>query len=122
MRGIIREDLPIVVAAGALEVRSGEVGDMTLTFYRVPKGSDFTSLLKGLPGDMCQCPHWGYFLKGKAVLHTKAGDLTLEGGQAFYSAPGHVPEFLEDCELVEFSPTAPFKEAFEHMMRQAASG
>jgi hypothetical protein len=107
MRGIIREDLPIVVAAGALEVRSGEVGDMTLTFYRVPKGSDFTSLLKGLPG---------------AVLHTKAGDLTLEGGQAFYSAPGHVPEFLEDCELVEFSPTAPFKEAFEHMMRQAASG
>ena len=122
MRGIIREDLPVVIAAGALEVRFAEFGEMTLAFYRVPKGTDFGPQLKGLPDDMCQCPHWGYFLKGKAVLHTKTGDLTLETGQAFYSPPGHVPEFLEDCELVEFSPTAQFKEAFEHMMRRAAGG
>ena len=65
---ISREDLPITVSAGGLELRMCEVGNMTLTFYRVPKGADWGSLVKGLPEDMCQCPQWGCFFKGKLAV------------------------------------------------------
>ena len=26
---------------------------------------DTTPLMRGLPADQCQCPHWGYVIKGK---------------------------------------------------------
>jgi hypothetical protein len=32
-------------------------------------------------------------------------------------APGHVPEALEDCELVQFSPTDQMKEVIATMQR-----
>ena len=30
----------------------------------LPPGADFTPLFEGLPGDLCQCPHWGYVARG----------------------------------------------------------
>jgi len=120
MSSITREDLPIAVTVGGLELRFSPVGDMTLSFYQISKGTDFASLLKGLPEDMCQCPHWGYLSKGKMLVHTRTGEEIVEAGQAFYMAPGHVPEFLEDCELFEFAPTAEFKQMMEHVMQQTS--
>ncbi len=120
MIGITREDLPIAMNVGGLELRFRPVGNMILSFYRIPKSTDFASLLKGLPGDMCQCPHWGYLLKGKMLVHTQAGHETVETGQVFYMAPGHVPEFPEDSDLFEFAPTAEWKEMVEHVMRQTS--
>src|SRR4051794_19433882 len=29
---------------------------------------DSTPLLKGLPGDSCHCPNWGYVLKGRMTF------------------------------------------------------
>jgi hypothetical protein len=118
MIGISREDLPVALKVGGLELRFSPVGNMILSFYQIPKTTDFASLLKGLPGDMCQCPHWGYLLKGKMLVHTITGEEIVETGQVFYMAPGHVPEFLEDCELFEFAPTAEFGQMMEHVMRQ----
>jgi len=122
MAGITREDLPVALNAGGLELRFTPVGNMVLSFYQIPKSTDFASLLKGLPEDMCQCPHWGYLLKGKMLVHAKTGEEVVEAKQVFYMAPGHVPEFLEDCELFEFAPMAEFKEMMEHVMRQAPGG
>lgn len=120
MSGITREDLPVAMNAAGLELRFTPVGNMILSFYRIPKGTDFASLLKGLPGDMCQCPHWGHLLKGKILVHTGMGDETVEAGQVFYMAPGHVPEFPEDCELFEFAPLAEFNDMMGHVMRQTS--
>lgn len=120
MIGTTRRDLPVALKMGGLELRYIPVGDMILSFYQIPKGTDFASLLKGLPDDMCQCRHWGHLSKGRILVHSKAGDETVEAGQVFYMAPGHVPEFPEDCELFEFAPAAEFKQMMEHVGRQTA--
>jgi hypothetical protein len=120
MVSITREELPIAVNAGGLELRFSPVGSMILSFYQIPKNTDFASLLKGLPEDMCQCPHWGYLLKGKMLVHTKTGEEIVKSEQVFYMAPGHMPEFLEDCELFEFAPAAEFKQMMDHIMRQTS--
>ncbi len=122
MIGITREDLPVAMNAAGLELRFTPVGRMILSFYQIPKNTDFASLLRGLPGDMCQCPHWGYLRKGKMLIHTGTGDETVEAGQVFYMPPGHVPEFPEDCELFEFAPMAEFNEMMQHVMRQTPPG
>jgi hypothetical protein len=116
MTAITRNDAPIAIEAGGVELRMREVGgDVTVAFARLPKGTDMAPAVKGLPGDMCQCPHWGYLLKGRLRMRTARGDETYEAGQAFYWPPGHVPEALEDCEYVDFSPPPEFHEVIDHV-------
>jgi hypothetical protein len=120
MRGMRREDVPVALEGGGVEVRLEEVGGgMMLAFLRLPKGTDLRPLLQGLPNDLCQCPHFGYMLKGKVRMHTGSGAQDYEAGQAFYWAPGHAPEALEDTEYVDFSPSEEFKPVLEHVKRQA---
>lgn len=42
---------------GVLVDRSGEVDDYTVDFLTFRQDVDATPLVKGLPGDRCQCPH-----------------------------------------------------------------
>ncbi len=109
------EDVPVGLEMGNMVIRSCPIGDMVVTFYQVPKGVDFRPMFKGLAEDLCQCPHYGYMLKGKWLVHTKTGDELVEPGMAFYVDPGHWPEALEDCEFVEFSPTEEFMQLAEHI-------
>jgi hypothetical protein len=48
-------------------------------------------------------------------MHTKSGTSDYVAGQAFYWAPGHAPEAVEDSEYVDFSPTQEFKEVIDHI-------
>ncbi|MGQ0575618.1 MAG: hypothetical protein ACT4RN_15660 [Pseudonocardia sp.] len=41
-------------------------------------------------------------------------------GEAFYWAPGHAPEALEDCEYVDFSPTRELTKVVEHIQGGAS--
>jgi hypothetical protein len=93
-------------------------GGMTTAFVSVPKGTDFRPALKGLHDDLCQCPHWGYMVKGRLKMHTKEGEQIYEAGQAVYWAPGHAPEAVEDCEYVDFSPTDEFNHVIDHIRGQ----
>ena len=36
----------------------------------LPAGADFTPLFAGLPGDRCDCPHWGYVVEGSITSAT----------------------------------------------------
>jgi quercetin dioxygenase-like cupin family protein len=74
--------------------------------------------LRGMPDDLCQCPHWGYVFKGQLKLRTQHGDEFYEAGQAYYMPPGHSPEALEDCELLDISPTAQWNEVIDHIKAQ----
>ena len=114
-----RNDVPMVVERDGVELRMDEVGGgMDVAFVKFPAGTDMAPNLKGLPDDMCQCPHWGYVLKGRLKMRTQHGDEVYEAGQAFYWAPGHAPEALEDCEYVDFSPTGQFQETLDHVKAQ----
>lgn len=88
---------------------------LTVGFVRLPHGADLREPTKGLPGDLCPCPHWGYMLKGRVRMHTPTGFEDFEAGEAFYWAPGHAPEALEDSEYVDFSPTDEFRHVIEHI-------
>jgi hypothetical protein len=100
------------------EESSAEWGDMRLDFAAFPP-HNLAPLLKGLPDDRCQCPHWGFLFKGKIVVRYADHEETIDAGQAFYMPPGHVPEALEACELVQFSPAAQMREVTEVMRRNA---
>jgi hypothetical protein len=61
-------------------------------------------------------------LKGRLRMKTAEGDQVFEAGDAFYWGPGHAPEALEDCEYVDFSPTAEFEPVLDHLTGQGRSG
>lgn len=119
MTGISRPEAPVAIEGPGVELRMREVGGgMTAAFVRVAAGADLRPALKGLPGDLCQCPHWGHLLSGRLTMHTGNGAETYQAGQSFYWAPGHAPEALEDCEYVDFSPSREFAAVINHIRSQ----
>jgi len=100
---------------GIAEDRHGEVGDYTVDFTTIRQDMDLAPLLKGLPDDSCQCPHWGYMIKGKIVARYGDHEEVYETGDAFYLAPGHIPMAEAGSEFVQFSPTSELAALLEHM-------
>jgi glyoxylate utilization-related uncharacterized protein len=94
----------------------------TVNFVTLREDIDHGPLLKGLPDDQCQCPHWCYVLKGRMTY--RVGDRTeaFEAGDAFYMPPGHVPiENEPGTELVQFSPAEELRRTEEVLMRNVAA-
>ena len=121
MPALQRTEIPLAIDGNGVEFRMQQLGEMALAWVRLPKGADLRPLLRGLPGDHCQCPHWGIVLAGKVALHTDTGTETYAAGQAFYWPPGHAPEALEDCEYVDVSPAAELAAVLAHVTERAAA-
>src|SRR5215471_14832312 len=67
-------------------------GGYTVNFMTFHADIDGTPLLQGMPGDMCQCPHFGYVFAGRLTFRTADGtEESYEPGDAFYLPAGHVP-------------------------------
>jgi hypothetical protein len=94
-----------IVDYGPAEDRTEEFGGYTMNFVSVRQQTDLAPLLKGLPGDSCQCPHWGYMFKGRMIVRYADREEVIEAGDAFYLPPGHVPAGDAGSEFVQFSPT-----------------
>ena len=116
MKAVSYADAPVAIEGEDVELRTQELGGgMTTAFVRVTKGVDLRPALVGLPGDLCQCPHWGFLLEGRVKMHTENGEQVYEAGEAFYWAPGHAPEALEDSRYVDFSPSDEFNHVISHI-------
>ena len=76
-------------------------------------------MFKGLPGEACPCPHWGYLFSGRITVGYADHDEVYEAGDAFYMSPGHVPAAEAGSEFVQFSPREALAEVREVMMRNA---
>ncbi|MFF5501296.1 hypothetical protein ACF1E9_28105 [Streptomyces roseolus] len=121
MTAFTREDTPVALEGDGLDFRMREAGGgMTVAFIHLPQGTDLAPALKGLEGDLCQCPHWGYVFKGRIRMRTASGEEEYEAGQAYYWGPGHAPAALEDTDVVEFSPTEEFTAVIDYVKSQAA--
>src|SRR3954447_22616895 len=95
---------PVTDRSEALE------GGYTVSFTEFHEDVDGTPLLKGAPDDRCQCPHWGYVLRGKMTFRFPDHDEAVAAGEAFYAPPGHLPVKHEPgTEIVMFSPTEELK-------------
>jgi hypothetical protein len=116
--GIALGQLPVVVAGDGVEIRSTEAGELTMALVRLAKGHDARPLFKGLPDDLCQCPHWGYVIRGSLRVWTTDGASVVDAGQAFYWSPGHAPEALEDSEFLEISPTQELRALYTHLAQR----
>lgn len=72
---------------GPVEDRSDQLEGYTVNFTSFREDIDATPLLKGLPDDRCQCPHWGYVVNGKMTFRYANREEVFEAGDAFYAPP-----------------------------------
>ena len=105
MPKVSKESAAHVEDHGPVEDRHEEVSEYTVNFVTFRQDVDGTPLLKGLPGDSCDCPHWGYVIKGRLTYRFADHDEVTEAGDAFYTPPGHIPIAAAGTEFVQFSPT-----------------
>jgi hypothetical protein len=118
MRATERE-LAIEVEAGDIVTRGEEWGDQVVRHLTLPAGADFRPLLRGLPGDECQCPHWGYVVAGSITLRYHDGsEETSRAGDLYYWPAGHTGWTDEGVTFIEFSPAADIKPVLEHLGAQ----
>jgi hypothetical protein len=120
MRGS-KQDLPVAVDMPGITIRVADWGEMTTALENFPAGLDTAPLFRGLPDDRCQCPHWGYVVKGQVTFTYADRDEVYSAGDAYYAPPGHTTRFNEDSEVVEFSPRGVYAETMEVAGRKAAA-
>jgi hypothetical protein len=94
---------------------------MTVALETFPAGTDTEPMFRGLPGNKCQSPHWGYVLKGRVRVRYHDFGSVMVAGDVFYMEPGHTTIFEEDTELVEFSPTGEYAKTLEVTERNVAA-
>jgi cupin domain len=98
--------------------RQDDLEGYTVGFTTFRQDIDATPLLKGLPDDRCQCPHWGYVVRGRMTFRFGDREEVYEAGDAFYTPPGHIPVRNEpDTEVVMFSPAEELQETEQTIMR-----
>jgi hypothetical protein len=110
------ESIPDTINHGGVHVRGVDWGELNISRIRFPAGADAAPLLQGLPGDLCQCPHWGMVLKGS--IHVCFGDgrtETVRAGEVYYWPPGHTVRVDDEYEALEFSPAAQMAEVMAHL-------
>ncbi len=92
-------------------------GDIHVSFETFQEALDTTSLHKGCPDDRCQCPHWGYVLKGQSRIVYADHEKSNRTGYAHYLPPGHHVAYEAGTESVEFSPNGAFQQTMEVALR-----
>lgn len=127
---IARQDVPVKVnAPGAVARQQRDFGDargygtMSGEYFSLGAGADIAPLLKGLEGDLCQSPHWGYLMQGElTVTYADDSNETVRGGDLFYWPPGHTVKVAQDAEVILFSPQDEHTHVMDHMLGKMAGG
>lgn len=103
-----REELADAFELPQATWRSEDWDDMHVSFEVYREDLDARPLLAPLPDGQCQCPHWGYVLKGR--LQAIYGDRSevIAEGEAYYLPPGHTIVVDAGTELIELSPREAF--------------
>jgi hypothetical protein len=98
-----------------------ELDGYTVGFETFREDADATPLMKGLPDDRCQSPHWGYVVSGSVTFKYADRDETYETGDAYYAPPGHIPVIRAGTEVIEFSPSEQYAQTMEVLAQNLAA-
>ncbi len=121
MRASIK-DLPAIVDSPAITLRGVKWGDMMVEVGDAHQQSDPSAPnFKGLPDDRCQCPHWGYVIKGQMRYKYADHEEIYSAGDLFFMPPGHVPFADAGCQWLDFSPFDEYAETMEVIIRNVKS-
>ena len=86
-------------------------------YFTLSAGVDTTPLFQGLEGNLCQCPHWGFVLRGRiTTIDAKGEQETVNANDLFYWPAGHNVKVDEDAEIVMFSPQREHSLVIDHMI------
>lgn len=124
-----KQELPIKIdttgARAGQQIDFGDAsgyGKISGEYFKMDAGTDIAELLKGLEGDLCQAPHWGYVVTGGLVVRFQDGnEETVSAGDLFYWPPGHTIKATADSEFVVFSPQHEHTPVLEHINRKLHS-
>ena len=90
--------------------------------FTLSAGVDTTPLFMGLEGNCCQCPHWGFVLRGRLTTTDAHGKKeTVNANDLFYWPPGHNVLVEADAEIVMFSPQHEHTQVIKHMIAKTQS-
>ncbi len=93
------------------------LGKISAEYFSLSAGVDTTPLFKGLDGDLCQCPHWGFVLRGQLTTTDATGvQETVGADDLFYWPPGHNVKVDADAEIIMFSPQRQHTHVIDHMI------
>ena len=87
MPKLSKDSAPNVRDLGPAVDQGGDLDDITVNFVTIKETHSLAPLLRGLPGDSCQCPHWGYLFAGKITVSYADREETYQAGDAFFSPP-----------------------------------
>ncbi len=110
---ISKEQLPLVLESVQAISRQIEWGGTIVARETFAAGTDPTPLFRGLPDNRCQCPHWGYMVQGRMRVQYADHEEIIQAGEVYYLAPGHLVNFEEETELIEFSPRDQYQQTIE---------
>ena len=92
-------------------------GKISGEYFSLAAGVDTTPLFVGLQGNACQCPHWGFVLRGQITTTDQQGaQETVIANDLFYWPPGHNVKVDADAEIVMFSPQHEHTHVIDHMI------
>lgn len=95
------------------------LGKISAEYFSLAAGVDTTPLFIGLEGNLCQCPHWGYVLKGKLTTTDADGvQETANANDMFYWPSGHNVKVDVDAEIIMFSPQHEHTHVINHMIEK----
>jgi hypothetical protein len=120
MRGS-KADLPVALDTGQGTIQAIEWGTMNVELGAFQQGADPSPFFKGLPDDRCQCPHWGYVLKGQMRYQFADHEEVYNAGDVYYAPPGHTPVIGDNTEYIEFSPSGLYQQTMEVVGRNLAA-
>ena len=88
-------------------------------YFTLSAGVDTTPLFQGLEGNLCQCPHWGFVVRGRLTTTNASGEReTVNANDLFYWPPGHNVKVDADAEIVMFSPEREHSRVIDHMIEK----
>lgn len=116
----VRMEIPGAVIRQRMDFGDASGFDkLSCEYFTLAAGVDTTPLFQGLEGDLCQCPHWGFVLRGQlTTTDAKGAQETVKTNDLFYWPPGHNVKVDADAEIVMFSPQREHSQVIAHMVEK----
>lgn len=114
-----KDEMTVELEVGDLHTKGEEWGGLSIRHCDLPAGTDLRPLLAGLPGDRCDCPHWGYIIDGSITIGYADGtEETNHAGDLYYWPGGHTAWTDTGVVFAEFSQADVIAPVLAHLGAQ----